>query len=117
MKIKKIVSVILFIIVILTFSCSTVYGNSTNINKYKPEKPNNSLVYTDNELEGPIVSIRIKLIKFIFIILIYFIPTMISLIRKHTYKLYIICINILLGWTGIGWLGCLIWSLIDNKNK
>ncbi len=50
-------------------------------------------------------------------LIIYLIPTFIACKRKHTNKVAIILINILLGWTFIGWVGCLIWACIDNKSN
>jgi len=46
---------------------------------------------------------------------LYFLPAIIANSRKHKNKKTIITLNILLGWTGIGWFACLIWSFIDKK--
>ncbi|MFR5509139.1 MAG: superinfection immunity protein [Clostridia bacterium] len=54
----------------------------------------------------------------IILLLIDLIPTVIAIKRKHTQKVAIILVNIFLGWTLIGWIGCLIWVFIDpNKNE
>ena len=42
--------------------------------------------------------------------LIYFLPTVIALLRGHLSTLAIFLLNLLFGWTLIGWLGALIWS-------
>jgi hypothetical protein len=42
--------------------------------------------------------------------LIYFLPTVIALARGHLSTLAIFLLNLLLGWTLIGWLIALIWS-------
>ena len=50
-------------------------------------------------------------------IVIYLIPTFVACKRKHTYKVAIILLNIFLGWTFIGWVGCLVWDFIDNGSN
>jgi hypothetical protein len=45
------------------------------------------------------------------VIVLYILPSLIALYRKHPSKGSIIAVNILLGWTAIGWLWSLIWSL------
>ena len=41
---------------------------------------------------------------------IYFVPTIIAAIRQHHNGIPIFLVNILLGWTFIGWVVALIWS-------
>lgn len=41
-------------------------------------------------------------------------PTVIALVRGHLSALAISVANLLLGWTGLGWVACLIWSLTGN---
>ncbi|HWR00312.1 MAG TPA: superinfection immunity protein [Chlorobaculum sp.] len=41
----------------------------------------------------------------------YFIPSVIACWRNHRSKGGIIALNILLGWTGLGWIGAFVWSL------
>jgi hypothetical protein len=43
---------------------------------------------------------------------IYFLPTLIAFLRSHKNKLAIFFLNILLGWTGIGWTIALVWSVM-----
>ena len=45
---------------------------------------------------------------------VYFLPTIIASFRKHKSVLAIGLVNLLFGWTGIGYLWALIWSLSDN---
>ena len=45
--------------------------------------------------------------------IIYFIPTIIVCCNRHRNTAGIILINVLLGWTGIGWLVALIWSVVS----
>ncbi len=46
---------------------------------------------------------------------LYFVPTIIAWIRDHQNKIAITALNILLGWSVIGWVGSLIWSLVKSK--
>lgn len=41
---------------------------------------------------------------------VYFLPTLVAFLRCHKNKLAIFFLNILLGWTGIGWTVALVWS-------
>ena len=59
---------------------------------------------------GPL---ELGLITLEFILPIYFTPTIIAAVRRHHNILAIFLINFLLGWTVIGWIGALVWSLID----
>ncbi|MEG2162500.1 MAG: superinfection immunity protein [Chryseobacterium sp.] len=50
--------------------------------------------------------------------LLYFIPSVIGILRKHHNLVGLIALNILLGWTVIGWVGALIWSFLrSNKGQ
>jgi hypothetical protein len=46
---------------------------------------------------------------------IYLLPTIISFIRKHPKKISIGFTNIFFGWSVIGWILALIWSLSSTK--
>jgi len=120
--VKNFIIVMLFISLALIVIPKMSYATSVSPDKYKPQIPSTSLTDSDetvSETNKPIKSMESQVSSLIFIIiittLIYFIPTGICLIRKHTYKFYIICLNIILGWTLIGWIVSLIWSFIDNK--
>jgi len=52
------------------------------------------------------------LILFIF----YLIPSMVAGARKHPSAAAILALNILLGWTMLGWVIALIWSLTTPVN-
>ncbi len=45
------------------------------------------------------------------LIAIHFLPTIIALVRHHPKTVAIVLINIFLGWTLIGWVVALVWSL------
>ena len=44
----------------------------------------------------------------------YFIPTFIAYSRRHVNRGAILLLNLLLGWTFLGWVGALIWSATSN---
>ena len=46
----------------------------------------------------------------------YFIPTLIAVFRKHEKAVQIFLLNIFLGWTLVGWVVALIWS-VKNEEK
>lgn len=50
-------------------------------------------------------------------IFLYFLPGLIAGKRKHKYSLLITILNFFLGWTIFGWLGLLVWALIDTTPK
>ena len=52
------------------------------------------------------------LISWLYISLgIYFIPVIIAFVRKHKNVLAISILNLTTGWTFVGWLAALLWSL------
>ncbi len=50
----------------------------------------------------------------IIIVAMYFIPTIIALLRGHRQTVAIGALNLLLGWTVLGWVGSLVWSLTNS---
>jgi hypothetical protein len=54
---------------------------------------------------------------FIIFLICYFIPTAIALLRKHKDAPAIAAINILLGWSVVGWFVSFIWSLSDPNGR
>jgi hypothetical protein len=46
---------------------------------------------------------------------LYFIPTMVAFYRNHTNCVAIFILNLLLGWTLLGWAGALIWACIHQE--
>ena len=55
------------------------------------------------------------MLEFLLVILIfafYFLPTLIAFLRQHKNKLAIFLLNLLLGWTVLGWVVSLVWSVI-----
>jgi ABC-type transport system involved in cytochrome c biogenesis permease component len=43
-----------------------------------------------------------------------FAPTIVAFVRKHPYQWVILAINVLLGWTGVAWIGALIWAIVGK---
>ncbi len=43
---------------------------------------------------------------------VYFLPTILAAFRCHPNALAIFLVDLLLGWTFLGWIGALIWALI-----
>ncbi len=48
---------------------------------------------------------------------IYFIPSVIAYSRSARNFLAIFLLNLFLGWSLVGWLGSLIWALVDDKKE
>jgi hypothetical protein len=44
------------------------------------------------------------------IVLMYFLPACVAGMRGHRNTTAIFVLNLLLGWTGLGWIGALVWS-------
>lgn len=43
----------------------------------------------------------------------YFVPTVVATLRKHRQAGAIIAVNVLLGWTFIGWVVALVWAMTN----
>ncbi|KXU94149.1 hypothetical protein CR51_27125 [Caballeronia megalochromosomata] len=50
----------------------------------------------------------------IVLLVLFFVPMIVAMCRKHRNAAPIFLVNMLLGWTCIGWLVALIWSFTDN---
>ncbi|RAW93832.1 MULTISPECIES: superinfection immunity protein [unclassified Photorhabdus] len=51
-------------------------------------------------------------ITFLFI---YFAPTYVASRRMHKHIYFVAFVNIIVGWTIIGWLGCMAWALTKQE--
>jgi hypothetical protein len=49
-------------------------------------------------------------------IVIYFLPSIIAMVRENTQTLAIFILNLILGWTILGWVGALVWAFVKQKN-
>jgi ABC-type transport system involved in cytochrome c biogenesis permease component len=52
----------------------------------------------------------------IIILLAYFMPTIIALLSKKKNTLAILTLNLLLGWTILGWIVALVWAVTKDSN-
>jgi hypothetical protein len=48
---------------------------------------------------------------------VYFVPTIIALARHARNSLAIVLINIFAGWTFLGWVAALVWSIVDQRQS
>lgn|SRR5690606_27202380 len=48
---------------------------------------------------------------------IYFLPTIVALLRYHPNFWALAILNLLLGWTLLGWVGALVWSLLSKPQQ
>lgn len=60
-------------------------------------------------------------VVFLFIIglaiFVYLLPTFVALQRKHVNTTAICVLNILVGWSFIGWVAALVWALVKSGDK
>ena len=45
----------------------------------------------------------------------YFVPSIVAYRRGHAQLPLIIAVNLLFGWTVLGWIACLVWSLMGAE--
>jgi hypothetical protein len=48
-------------------------------------------------------------------IAIYFVPSFVAAGRNHRNLGALFTLNLLLGWTVLGWIGALVWSLVNPR--
>ena len=73
-----------------------------------------ALLERKNELYGS--GIIFFIICFILSFL-YFLPTLVASERKHRNEVAIFVLNMLLGVTVLGWVGSLVWALLEDEKK
>lgn len=60
-------------------------------------------------------------VVFLFIIglaiFVYLLPAFVALQRKHVNTTAICVLNILVGWSFIGWVAALVWALVKSDDK
>jgi len=54
----------------------------------------------------------VELLAIILIFAFYFLPTLIAFLKQHKNKLAIFLLNLLLGWTVLGWVFTVVWSVM-----
>jgi hypothetical protein len=52
---------------------------------------------------------------FILLTGLYFIPAIVAAMRSHSQTVAILMLNLFLGWTFIGWIAALIWSVTSQS--
>jgi hypothetical protein len=57
------------------------------------------------------------LIFILIFFVLYFIPGLVAENRRHSSRGAIIALNLLLGWTVLGWIIALVWSLTGNVER
>lgn len=55
-----------------------------------------------------------EMITITVIVAIYFIPTITAYVRRHRQKLAILWLNVLAGWTAVGWVGGVVWACTSD---
>ena len=53
----------------------------------------------------------------ILLAVLFFLPNIVAYSRGHNSAHAILALNILLGWTGIGWIVAMVWALTSNVTK
>ena len=51
------------------------------------------------------------------VVALYFLPFIVAWLRGHHNKAPVFLLNLFLGWTGIGWLAALIWSVSSIRRQ
>ena len=71
---------------------------------------------TSGAPEGTLVAARVGLL-IAGSLAVYFIPTMVALSRGHHQSTAIVMLNILLGWTLLGWVIAIVWAVSATQPK
>ncbi len=66
-------------------------------------------------LDGITIMLVVRIILVVIGLTIYFIPTIFSSYKKDANKIFVL--NLLLGWTLIGWIAALVWALSPGKHN
>ena len=64
-----------------------------------------------------VLAILVGLVMLAFAAALYLIPTLVAYQRKSQSRGLIATLNVLGGWTGIGWLAALVWAITDHKHQ
>ena len=57
----------------------------------------------------------VLLIPVLLMALLYILPAIVAFRRRHHNRAAILALNLLLGWTGLGWIAALVWSLTETR--
>ena len=55
------------------------------------------------------------LVKYVILGIMYFMPTIIALFKKNEQTKLVALLNLILGFTGIGWICMLLWSVLFKR--
>ena len=55
-------------------------------------------------------SIILVILLFIFLISLYFLPTIVAFMKRRRNRLPVFLLNLLLGWSFVGWVIALVWA-------
>jgi ABC-type transport system involved in cytochrome c biogenesis permease component len=69
------------------------------------------------ELLGVLASAASDVIGLTVVVLLWFIPSLFAFGRHHRNRWAILALNLLLGWTVLGWIGALLWSFSRPSPK
>ncbi len=53
----------------------------------------------------------------VFLAAVYFVPTIVASVREHRNMAGIVILNLLLGWTILGWIGALVWAVTSAQEQ
>ena|ERR1039458_9259495 len=48
---------------------------------------------------------------------LYLLPALLAFNRASSSRWYILAFNLGFGWTFLGWIGCLLWAVLDSKES
>lgn len=65
---------------------------------------------------NPYLSLLIFIFLITALVAIYFVPSIIAMMRKHPQRWLILLFNIFSGWTGILWVGLFVWSIWPKEH-
>ncbi len=57
------------------------------------------------------------IVLFIGMWLMYWTPAIVAAVRQHRQAVAIVVLNLLLGWTGLGWAFALVWALMEDDRS
>jgi len=63
--------------------------------------------------ESPVTAFAVLFPLCIILLLVYLVPSLVAFHRFHENKFGVLLVNFLTGWTVIGWIVCMVWSLRD----
>lgn len=118
-----VILLILFISLVRNFSLAVapIDPSTYNPNSSSSSSSISPKTYTGSNDSSEIKSVSSNTIAIIiacvFGFILYIIPMFIALKRKHPQRFPIGCLNIFLGWTFLGWVVCLVWSLSNTKTE